>query len=51
MLKGTIRDRATGKRRAFIRFFVGEADLSNLSPDAALPEAVAWPLVVVDGGG
>ena len=41
VLKGTIRDRATGKRRAFIRFFVGEADLSNVSPDAALPEAVA----------
>ena len=41
MLKGTIRDRATGKRRAFIRFFAGEEDLSNTSPDAALPDAVA----------
>ena len=41
MLNGTIRDRATGKRRAFIRFFVGEADLSNISPDDALPETVA----------
>ena len=41
MLKGTIRDRTTGKRRAFIRFFVGETDLSNTSPDAALPAEVA----------
>ncbi len=50
VLKGTVRDRATGERRAFIRFFVGEADLSNASPDAVLPEAVARggePLVVV----
>jgi hypothetical protein len=41
VLKGTVRDRVSGKRRAFIRFFVGEADLSNASPDAVLPEAVA----------
>jgi hypothetical protein len=41
VLAGTIRDRASGKRRAFIRFFVGEDDLSDSSPDAALPAAVA----------
>jgi len=40
VLKGTVRDRVTAKRRAFIRFFAGEDDLSNASPDAALPEAV-----------
>jgi hypothetical protein len=41
VLKGTMRDRASGKRRAFIRFFAGEDDLSNACPDAALPESVA----------
>jgi molybdopterin converting factor small subunit len=49
-LKGTVRDRVTAKRRAFIRFFAGEADLSNEPPDTVLPEAVARsrePLVVV----
>ena len=41
VLLGTIRDRNTAKRRPFIRFFVGEADLSNEAPDALLPDAVA----------
>jgi molybdopterin synthase sulfur carrier subunit len=40
VLKGTVRDRATAKRRAFIRFFAGEDDLSNAPPDIVLPEAV-----------
>ena len=41
MLRGTIRDRAAGKRRAFIRFFACEQDLSNDPPDTPLPAAVA----------
>ncbi|MCC6486671.1 MAG: MoaD/ThiS family protein [Candidatus Hydrogenedentes bacterium] len=41
MLRGTIRDHVTLKRRAFIRFFACEQDLSNESPDTPLPEAVA----------
>ncbi|HET9772417.1 MAG TPA: MoaD/ThiS family protein [Acidimicrobiia bacterium] len=41
VLGGTIRDRATGRRRPFIRFFVGEDDLSHDPPDAPLPPAVA----------
>lgn len=41
MLRGTIRDHVTHKRRAFVRFFACEQDLSHDSPDAPLPEAVA----------
>jgi len=41
MLQGTIRDRNGGRRRAFIRFFACEQDLSNDPPDAPLPAAVA----------
>jgi hypothetical protein len=41
MLQGTIRDHVTGKRRAFVRFFACEEDLSHASPDSPLPEAVA----------
>jgi sulfur-carrier protein len=41
MLRGTMRDHATQKRRAFIRFFACGEDLSNDQPDALLPEAVA----------
>ena len=41
VLCGTIRDHVTLKRRAFIRFFACEEDLSHESPDAPLPEAVA----------
>ena len=40
-LRGTIRDHATQERRAFVRFFACEEDLSNESPDAPLPDAVA----------
>jgi hypothetical protein len=41
MLRGTIRDHDGGRRRAFIRFFACEQDLSHEPPDALLPEAVA----------
>ena len=41
MLQGAIRDHGTLKRRAFLRFFACEQDLSHDSPDAPLPEAVA----------
>lgn len=40
MLRGTIRDHVTLQRRAFLRFFACEEDLSHESPDAPLPEAV-----------
>ena len=40
MLRGTIRDHATKERRAFVRFFACEQDLSHEDPDAALPDAV-----------
>lgn len=40
-LRGTIRDQATFRRRAFVRFFACEEDLSHEEPDAPLPEAVA----------
>jgi len=41
MLRGTIRDHDSGRRRAFVRFFACEQDLSHEQPDAPLPEAVA----------
>ena len=41
MLEGTIRDRRSGQRRAFVRFYACEEDLSNESPDAPLPDRVA----------
>ena len=41
MLRGTIRDQVTRQRRAFVRFFACEQDLSHESPDAPLPDAVA----------
>jgi hypothetical protein len=44
MLGGTIRDRHTGKRRAFVRFYACEQDLSNEPPDEPLPTAVAAAL-------
>jgi sulfur-carrier protein len=50
MLRGTIRDHATQKRRPFLRFFACEEDLSHESPDAPLPDAVASgkePLLVI----
>jgi molybdopterin synthase sulfur carrier subunit len=50
MLRGTIRDHVTHKRRSFVRFFACQEDLSNESPDAPLPEAVVngvEPLMIV----
>ena len=50
MLRGTIRDQVTRKRRAFVRFFACEQDLSNDPADTPLPEAVVTgsePLMVV----
>ena len=50
MLRGTIRDQATGKRRNFIRFFACNEDLSHSPADDPLPDAVvsgAEPLLVV----
>ena len=41
MLRGTIREHVTERRRPFVRFFACEQDLSHESPDAPLPEAVA----------
>jgi sulfur-carrier protein len=41
MLRGTIRDHTTKKRRAFVRFFACGEDLSHESPDAPLPDAIA----------
>jgi molybdopterin synthase sulfur carrier subunit len=41
MLRGTIRDQASGKRRSFVRFFACEEDLSHEQPDDPLPEDVA----------
>jgi molybdopterin synthase sulfur carrier subunit len=41
MLRGTIRDHVTQRRRAFVRFFACEQDLSHEPPDAPLPDAVA----------
>jgi hypothetical protein len=41
MLRGTIRDHTTRERRAFIRFFACQEDLSHESPDAPLPDDVA----------
>ena len=41
MLRGTIRDQGTGKRRAFVRFFACQQDLSHEPPQAPLPDAVA----------
>jgi molybdopterin converting factor small subunit len=41
MLRGTIRDHGSDKRRPMLRFFACEADLSHESPDAPLPAAVA----------
>ena len=41
VLRGTIRDHVTHKRRAFIRFFACENDLSHDPPDTPLPDAVA----------
>ena len=50
MLRGTIRDHVTKRRRPFVRFFACAQDLSHESPDAPLPDAVAQgaePFMVV----
>ncbi len=50
MLRGTIRDHVTLQRRAFLRFFACEEDLSHEPPDSPLPEAVASgkePFIVI----
>lgn len=50
MLRGTIRDRTTGKRRPLLRFFACERDLSHQAPEAPLPEPVqsgAEPFLIV----
>ena len=41
MLRGTIRDQVTQRRRPFVRFFACEQDLSHEPPDTPLPDAVA----------
>jgi hypothetical protein len=56
MLRGTIRDRVTQRRRPMLRFFACEEDLSLEPPDAPLPDAVAsgaepfWIVGAVAGG-
>jgi hypothetical protein len=50
MLRGTIREHDTLKRRAFLRFFACAEDLSHQSPDTPLPEPVATgkePLLII----
>ncbi len=50
MLRGTMRDHVTQRRRAFLRFFACEQDLSHEPPDAPLPDAIstgAEPFLVV----
>lgn len=50
MLRGTVRDQVTQKRRAFVRFFACGQDLSREPPDAPLPDAVvtgAEPFMIV----
>jgi sulfur-carrier protein len=49
-LRGTLRDPATGSRRAFVRFYACEQDLSHESPDTPLPGAVvdgAEPFLII----
>jgi hypothetical protein len=50
MLAGTIRDHDTQQRRAFLRFFACEQDITHESPDAPLPDAVvsgAEPFLII----
>jgi sulfur-carrier protein len=50
MLRGTIRDQGTQRRRPFVRFFACEQDVSHEPPDAPLPDAIvtaAEPFLVV----
>jgi len=49
-LRGTIRDQVTQQRRAFVRFFACERDLSHDSPDVPLPPSVVAgeePLLII----
>ena len=41
MLRGTIRDSVTGRRRALVRFFACGEDLSNEPPDTPLPDPIS----------
>jgi hypothetical protein len=56
MLRGTIRDHVTQRRRPMLRFFACEEDLSHEPPDAPLPDAVAsgaepfWIVGAIAGG-
>ena len=56
MLRGTIRDHGTQRRRPLVRFFACEQDLSHEPPDAPLPDAVAtgreafWIVGAMAGG-
>jgi sulfur-carrier protein len=50
VLRGTVRDLVTQRRRAFVRFFAGEDDVSHEQPDVPLPKAVTTgiePFVVI----
>ena len=50
VLRGTIREHPSGKRRAFVRFYACEEDLSHAPADEVLPAAVvtgAEPLLVI----
>jgi molybdopterin synthase sulfur carrier subunit len=50
MLRGAIREHVTLQRRAFLRYFACQEDLSHEPPDAPLPEAVASgkePFIVI----
>ncbi len=50
VLRGTIRDHVTQRRRPYLRFFACEQDLSHELPDAPLPDAVAMgaePFLVI----
>ena len=49
-LRGTIRDHVTLERRAFLRFFANQQDISHQSPDLPLPDAIltaAEPLIIL----
>jgi sulfur-carrier protein len=56
MLRGTIRDHDTGRRRPMLRFYACEEDLSHEPPDAPVPAAVAsgaeafWIVGAIAGG-
>jgi hypothetical protein len=50
VLRGTVRDHVSGKRRAFLRFFACEQDISHEPPDAPLPDEItsgSEPLFII----